>query len=1338
MAAAVALLTVSVGSHAQAIIPIPFATTYAGVAAGGPNAYCGATNDIVNTAGQHLGDGCLPVNATLAASYGAFTDAAGNVYITENGTGSDNDIRVVYKGGTTLQQLLIASSPNIPNFMPVPGHIYTLAGSIAATFTNKNAGGKYGCGNSTSGASALDSAGDGCPGTLTYIRPRGLFVDGNGNVFFVSTGGGNTVKVLFAGGATVSALITAENPGVTPQLGYVYKLAGQSTASYNGNGAIASASALVVVRDVVVDPYSNVYISDGTSSTASGNSVRVIYGGVQAPAGIANPTLGFIYTYAGAAGCAAGSTTCAAGDTGDTQAATAALLNGPYTLFLDRFNNLFIAEYLGNRLRVVYAGVQPPPGMTGLTAGSIYTFTGSGTSTADGTPAAQVMFGSVQVGGVDPAGNIYVEDSTAKVIWKFDALTSVGSVIGGRYSGTTATAGMPCSAAVGSPNSTDNFGDGCPATQATLGDIGRISFDPQGNIYVGENGNAVVRRLTYNTQFPNVAVGSAATQPLAFKAITATTLTNENITEQGATTQEYADAGNGSCTASSVLILGQVCTFNVAFKPGHDGLRPGSFQLTAATTVGATTTNSTVTDFVSGVGLAAETAVDPSTQILAAQATPPSPGVQPVTTPNGIAVDLSGGVYVSDSKGNQVLKGGATSTLLSPLVTGLKSPGQIALDSLGNIYIADTGNNRVVEANAGGTILGTIGSGLSAPQGVTVDAFGNVFIADTGNNRVVQVAPNGVQTLSAASGLTGPTQLTFDSNGNLYIVDLGNNRLVEVPTNATQITVILGTGVHPTAVAADPSGTIYVTDSASLQLLSYAPQSTNGNTLLTALVTPIGLAVDLDGNLFLADSGSKSALYLRRVLGNITFPITNVNSTSTSPINLTNVGNASFNFPTTTLYTLTGSQQFSLAPATTNGCGSGVNYTPGAGCSLTATFAPTARGNSSANVTFNTTAANAAIASANLIGISQQLVATTTTVSVAPSATISYGQSITISATVTPSSNVGTPTGTVTFTVDNKAQAPLPYGNGTYSLTLTPGVGPHSVSVAFSGDANYASSSQTASYTVVQATTATTLTVTPVNIGGVISLQFVATVSSPTANNETGFVNFYAGAQLIAQQVTLSTTNHTATYTTSTLNYASNSFTAVYSGDTNFTGSTSAAVGPPPDFAIGIPASTLAIPQGGVGYLNYAVSSLYGGAATLTPSCSGLPANTVCRFTPNPIVLNGTVPVTLAIYTNVNASLSSLEKPFIPKTEYFALLLPGLLLIGFRSRKRAATLFAVAVLLCMIVGATGCGSTSAAQANAGLITPAGTSTVTISFAGAPLTTRSTTVQLMIIPNTTQF
>jgi sugar lactone lactonase YvrE len=1306
LASASAAATIA-AAQTPTLVPVPFVTTIAGLAAGSGNTAC--TGDIPNNIGSHLGDGCLPTQATLATVYGAFTDPVGNIYISENGT--NNDIRIIYAGGVALTAALIASNVDVPNFAPIPGRIYTLAGARAGALTVKN-GTKYACNGIATGPVAIDSAGDGCPGTESYIKVRGVSVDASGNVFFVSTGGGNSVKVFYVGGTQVANLIATENPGVVAQAGYVYQLAGQSTSSYSGDGGLAKAAAFINVRDIVIDSAGNLYISDGNTA-AAGNVVRRI-----------DAVTGIITTYAGGAGCTEPTASCTGGLSGDGGPATAASLNSPYTLFFDRFNNLYISEYFNNRLRVVYAG-GTIPGISSPVAGNIYTYAGGGALTANGTPANQLKLGSVQVAGIDPSGNIYLEDATSHLLWRFDASTSIGYAIGGLSSGSAAAKGAFCSGTSG-PVSLDNFGDGCPALQASLSDIGRISFDRQGNFYTGENGNAIVRRYSYNTQFVPTAVGATTTQPEAYLALSAVTLATETFRLQGASTNEFSDAGTGTCAATSVLTAAQVCVFNVNFTPAQQGLRLGSVQLSSG---GPALT----TQLLSGLGLGSDLAIDPGTQTSAGTG----------LTPSGIAADLLGNVYVADQTGNRVLKGSSTATTLTPIVTGLGKPSGLALDSFGNLYIADTANNRIVETTSTGASIGTLGTGLSAPQGVAVDAFGNLFIADTGNNRIVEISPSGIQTVVPITGLSTPTQLTFDSLGDLFVADTGNARIVELPVNNTQITVALSPGLKPTAIAVDSAGTIYIADATSLQLLAFTPGSVIGNTLLTGLIKPAALAADPDGNLFLADAGLTSATYLRRSLGNITFPITNLGQASTASINLSNVGNAALTFPTTTLYTRTGSTAFTLAPSTSNGCAAGTPFAPGAGCNFTATFLPTAKGTATASILFNTNAVNTAAASALLTGSGQQLVATSTTLVVtSPTGTILYGQPVTLTATITPASNAGAATGTVTFTVDNRAQTPQPFGTGTLTLTLNPTVGTHTVSVTFSGDTIYASSSATATFTVNKSTTTTALSISSVNSNGAISLLFTATIASPSGTGETGTVSFFSGTQLLGTS-TLNPTTRIATYSTTALTFPGASFTAVYSGDANFAGSTSTVFTPPPDFAIGSSASALSIPQGGVASLSFVIAALYGTTGTINPTCTGLPANSLCRFLPTTIPLSGSTPVQVQIFTNVNSNLAS-NQPLTPHAEFFlAGLFPlslGLLAFGRRSRRlRSASLICFALLGTMFPFA-GCGSgSSSAESNLGLVTPPGTYTVNIVFTGvAPLSTHTSTVALTVLPNNTIF
>ena len=262
-------------------------------------------------------DGCLPTQATFLSLYDTLADSAGNVYVSENGT--NNDIRVVYNGGVAFTNLLKIANTGIANFTPVVGRIYTLAGGTASALTAVNK--IYYCGNVTNGQQALDSLGDGCPAAQAYIKPRGMALDKYENVYMTSNGGGDYVRVVYAGGAQVANLITLETPSVTaPQVGYMYKIAGSSTAGYKGDGGLATSAQFAQLRYLAVDGYGNIYASDGTTQSTSGsNTYEVAANNVRQ----INGTTGIITTFAGENTCVYSSTTgCPYGSSGDGGPAT--------------------------------------------------------------------------------------------------------------------------------------------------------------------------------------------------------------------------------------------------------------------------------------------------------------------------------------------------------------------------------------------------------------------------------------------------------------------------------------------------------------------------------------------------------------------------------------------------------------------------------------------------------------------------------------------------------------------------------------------------------------------------------------------------------------------------------------------------------------------------------------------------------------------------------------------------------------------------------------------------------------------------------------------------------
>ena len=257
-----------------------------------------------------------------------------------------------------------------------------------------------------------------------------------------------------------------------------------------------------------------------------------------------------------------------------------------------------------------------------------------------------------------------------------------------------------------------------------------------------------------------------------------------------------------------------------------------------------------------------------------------SPGVQATTVeaalPEAVAYDAAGNLYIALRNAHSVRKIDAFGVITTVAGSGqqgfggdggsatsalLDSPQGIAVDAGGTLYIADSRNHRVRAVVSGiiSTIAGTGVAGFSGdsgsataaqldlPTAVSVDASGNLFVADTNNQRIRRISA-GVITTVAGSGQQGfggdggvATAALLDSPmgiavdpahpGSFYIADTHNQRIRLVDASGN-ISTTAGTG------AVGFSG-----DGAALATASVA--------------NPRGLSVDASGDLFIADSGNQ-------------------------------------------------------------------------------------------------------------------------------------------------------------------------------------------------------------------------------------------------------------------------------------------------------------------------------------------------------------------------------------------------------------------------------------------------------------------------------------------------
>jgi YVTN family beta-propeller protein len=184
---------------------------------------------------------------------------------------------------------------------------------------------------------------------------------------------------------------------------------------------------------------------------------------------------------------------------------------------------------------------------------------------------------------------------------------------------------------------------------------------------------------------------------------------------------------------------------------------------------------------------------------------------------------------------------------------------------------------------------------------------------------------------------------------------------------------------------------------------------------------------------------------------------------------------------------------------------------------------------------------------------------TPTSCALAPSSSQAmYGQPVTITATVSTQS--GSPTGWVSFYEGSSVigQSVLVGGQAAFTVSLLP-VGTHSITATYSGDSTFAqSTSAPVSATITQAGSSTSVFLSPTAILVDQAVALTAAVTSNIGNGvPTGTVAFYYNQQSLGSAALVL---GSATLSVASLPAGKDSITAVYHGDANFTGSTSAPV----------------------------------------------------------------------------------------------------------------------------------------------------------------------------------
>jgi trimeric autotransporter adhesin len=624
------------------------------------------------------------------------------------------------------------------------------------------------------GTGRMGYAGDGGPAVQAqFNNPQGVAVDFKGNVFVADTGN-NVIRIITPDG------------NINLFAGYVAN--GQTSYGWTGDGGPALGAELHLPVGIAVDGAGDLFVADSAN-----NAIRKITtdGNIQTIAGL-GPTAG--------------------GFSGDAAAATAANLDGPLDVAVDKNNNVYIADTNNANVRMIGSdgNINTIAGKTAIVSGAVTVVFGY---SGDGGAAIDAALAGPAGVAVDSAGNVYIATYADNRIRKI-----------------TASATNNISTFAG--NSGYGFaGDGGPAISSQLSAPRGIGLDSSGNLYLADRLNNRIRKIS-GGNISTIAGNGQANFGGDFGAATSAQLSApDGVAVDNAGNVYISDFLNNR--VRMVTPAGIISTYAGNGNSGFsgDGGPATSAQLSQP------------------AGLA----VDSAGNLYIADSN--NSAVRKVT-PSGIISTVAG------TGGSQGYSGDGASATAAKMM----APMGVAVDPAGNLYIADfygwvrkvTSSTGAISTVAGNGSIGYSGDGGPAtaaqfynPVGVALDLSGNVYVADSNNGAVRMisngtistVAGNGTLSYAGDGGLATFAQfsqissIVVDAQSNVYVADTGNQAIRLFPVGGF-VTTIAGNGTqgytgdggpatqaqmnNPNAVAVTPSGNVYVADSAnnSVRLLT--------------------------------------------------------------------------------------------------------------------------------------------------------------------------------------------------------------------------------------------------------------------------------------------------------------------------------------------------------------------------------------------------------------------------------------------------------------------------------------------------------------------------------------
>jgi large repetitive protein len=1052
--------------------------------------------------------------------------AAQTVTVTASAAGQVQSVSYLAMGAANLDYAPAGSGDNCTGASLAKGQTC----SVSAVFAPKYPGARNGAvvllgsGNAVLGVEYLTGIGQGAlavasPGTISIAAgtegewtqlgdngpaasadlylPSGVAIDGAGDLF-IADSNHNRIREVLATGANKGNIVT---------------VAGDGDAGYNASATIAIDSPLNTPTGVAIDGAGNLYIAD-----ANNNVVREV-----------NLTLGTISTVAG---------NNQPGYSGDGGPATSAMLNGPKGVSVDAAGNLYIADTGNSIIREVTAGI-------------IHTVAGTPQqpgNTGNGGAATSALLDAPYGVAFDPSGNMFIPDSGNNEVREVSGATIT------LYAG-DGNAGYA--------------GDNASAKSAELNAPFGVATDPAGNVYIADARNYVVRQVNAANGIITTVAGNNAT----------------DIYNDGKSGYTYGNGQNGeqftgngiaARAPSNVSGAGIYAPYAVAVDATGDLFIAEYYdQLIREVNSSQATLFFKPQDWVNEVSApqnqdiqdignqpftAASVQTDANAQYVAASTTCASAQ----TSVDGACVVLA--EFAPTVAGNPVV-GNVTLSLpgANPTID-IQTVGQALAQNQPNITLTSAPNPSSYGQNVALTVTVTQSPGSTQGTPTGTVAFTDTYNGTTGPIGTTQTLVNGAATLNIATLGPGTHRIYATYSGNTYYQTGTSNTVSQVVNEQVTVILVNSSGNNPSIFGANVTFQATVTVSGGIPVIN-AVSFYNGAALIGSVLPNAGGVATFTTAALPLGNNSITASYTdaNNVTGTSKALIQKVQQQTAAAL-ASNLNPSLYGQSVT--FTATVTATGSVAPTGT------VTFYNGTAKLGTGALVPT--GASAAATTFATATlpvgANQITAAyggdtddfASTSAALPQVVntATTTTTLVTSANPVIAGTSVTLTATVaTTTGSTVTPTGTVDF-----MNGTTLLGTGTLSTkgvaTYTAknlAIGTYSLTAVYLGDANNTGSTSTPalSLSVVGATTATALTASATTITPNTPLILTATVTGNGAT-PTGAVSFMDGVTKIGSG-TLSATG-VATLTVSNLAVGQHSITAVYGGDTDDSGSTSAAV----------------------------------------------------------------------------------------------------------------------------------------------------------------------------------